>query len=266
MNVRIADCQGPETLARSEQKAAHMARKRFTYDYPRPIITVDSVVFCIIDEALKVLLIRRENEPFAGQWAIPGGFLGEETAEAGARRELKEETGIETPWPMVPINFYAEPNRDPRGIITSLAFFSVCSQPAPEPKGADDATEARWQDVALLERNRLAFDHCRIMTRARSLLRLGVEKGPVGLALLPAPFTLEDLQTMLRAVHRATGLETAFDAAVELAALKRLKVLVTERGRPTRYHWNEAQRHSRHWPDWEITRPAPRKRRPKRPD
>src|SRR5689334_8085891 len=92
----------------------------YTYDYPRPMVTVDIVVFTIQDDDLKVLLIKRGIEPFKGAWALPGGFVGEdESLEAAAKRELFEETHVENVY-LEQLYTFGEPGRDPRGRVISV--------------------------------------------------------------------------------------------------------------------------------------------------
>jgi len=141
----------------------------FCYEYPRPAVTVDLVAFAREGSTLRVLLVRRKAEPFAGRWALPGGFLNlDEPAEAGARRELREETGLEVDGPVEPIGFFDAPGRDPRGRTISLAFATVVPSPLPAVAGADDAERAEWREVEGLAG--LAFDHDAILARAREWL------------------------------------------------------------------------------------------------
>src|SRR5688572_6419396 len=87
----------------------------YTYEYPRPALTVDCVVFGMDEGDLKVLLIKRGVEPFLGKWALPGGFVRmEESLEDAARRELEEESGIR-PSHLEQLYTFGEPGRDPRG-------------------------------------------------------------------------------------------------------------------------------------------------------
>jgi 8-oxo-dGTP diphosphatase len=137
-----------------------------TYDYPRPAVTVDAIVFWLQEQDLQVLLIKRKNDPFKGCWSFPGGFLDmEETPEAAAVRELEEETGLRVK-DVVQIGAFGAPERDPRHRTISIAFLSILTETPAEVKGADDATEACWfslHDMPL----RLAFDHKEILQQAK---------------------------------------------------------------------------------------------------
>ena len=169
----------------------------YCYDYPRPSVTVDLAVFCRAEEELRVLLIRRKHDPFAGSWALPGGFLEmEEGLEAGARRELKEETGLEIPAPIEFLGVYGEPGRDPRGRTISMAYFATISGPLGAIAGRDDAAKAAW--VNPFTAKRLAFDHDQILRSALGKLLAGITEGKLfGLALLPEEFNAAELGRIL---------------------------------------------------------------------
>lgn len=124
-------------------------------------ITTDCVVFYKApSEKFKVLLVQRENEPFKNDWALPGGFLeDEEQLEEGAKRELKEETGLEIS-EVHQFKAFGKPGRDPRGRTISIAFWGeVLSEEKVE--GSDDAKDAKWFDLENLPE--LAFDHKQII-------------------------------------------------------------------------------------------------------
>jgi len=138
----------------------------YHYDYPRPALCCDTVVFCGPHEARKVLLVKRGSEPFAGCWALPGGFVdeGERPVEA-ARRELAEETGVIWEGPMVPVGAFGDPGRDPRGWSVSAVYVADAGMDEPYVVPGDDAAEARWYFSDELPET-LAFDHSEIIAAA----------------------------------------------------------------------------------------------------
>lgn len=161
------------------------------------MVTVDLAVFSLVEQSLRVLLIRRGREPFAGKWAIPGGFLEmDEPAEAGARRELREETGLEIAGSVEPIGFFADPGRDPRGRAITLAHAAVVRTGEHVPQGGDDAAEAAWNKIG--EDIDLAFDHSEILDQALAWLRRGVidRTTTLALQLLPVSFRVEDVHAL----------------------------------------------------------------------
>ena len=142
--------------------------KEFCYKYPRPTVTTDCVVFGIEGNNINVLLIKRGNEPFKGLWALPGGFLNpDETAEEGALRELREETGLEAA-EVEQLYTFSDPKRDPRDRVISIAYMAVVK--LQDVKGEDDASEAKW--FPLKEIPSLAFDHELILNKALERLKL----------------------------------------------------------------------------------------------
>lgn len=133
----------------------------YTYDFPRPAVTVDALVFLKVNNELKVLLIQRKNEPFAGMWAFPGGFLDEkETCEIAVERELEEETGL-TGIKFTQAFTVSTPGRDPRGRTLSVVFYGFTDVNNQIVEAADDAQEAKWFDVESLPE--MAFDHSKII-------------------------------------------------------------------------------------------------------
>ncbi|MBV9122053.1 MAG: NUDIX hydrolase [Planctomycetes bacterium] len=144
------------------------ARKKFCYDYPRPAVTVDIVVLTR-EEKPRVLLIRRKQDPFAGKWAIPGGFVNmDEDLESAARRELQEETGVQA-GQLEQLHTFGDPNRDPRGRTISVAYITRVDADQVQPKAADDAAEVGWHSLS--RPPALAFDHAKILACARQRLQ-----------------------------------------------------------------------------------------------
>ena len=147
--------------------------KKYSYDYPRPAVTVDVAVVSQ-EEDPRVLLIRRKGDPFAGMWALPGGFIEmNELLEAAARRELKEETGI-THARLEQLHTFSDPGRDPRGRVISIVFLTIVDAGKLTPEAGDDAAEVGWHP--LRRPPPLAFDHARILACARRQLKNRVKK------------------------------------------------------------------------------------------
>ena len=140
----------------------------------RPSVTVDVVVVARVHGRPSVLLVKRKNPPFAGCWAIPGGFVEpDEPLEEAARRELQEETGALSVR-MEQIHTFGDPGRDPRGWTISVAYLATLSDDevqAWRPRAGSDADEVGWFDLDELPV--LAFDHGEILTYARRVLDLG---------------------------------------------------------------------------------------------
>jgi 8-oxo-dGTP diphosphatase len=165
-----------------------------TYEFPRPALAVDCVVFGLDREGLKLLLIERAIEPFRGRWALPGGFVREsETLDAAAERELVEEAGVRVSY-LEQLYTFGDLDRDPRERVVSVAYYALVNPAVHAPIAATDAARAAWfRDDALPE---LAFDHERIVRTARERLRTKVRYRPIGFGLLGDTFTLTELQTV----------------------------------------------------------------------
>lgn len=145
-------------------------RGNYVYEYPRPMVTVDAVVFALRDHRREVLLIKRSNPPFANCWALPGGFVDmNESLDAAVARELAEETGL-SGVALTQFHAFGEPGRDPRGRNICIAFVGKTNAHTAAPRAGDDARDARWFPAEALPP--LAFDHARIVEYAlRCVLR-----------------------------------------------------------------------------------------------
>jgi len=132
----------------------------YTYEYPRPAVTVDAVMLRENGKNVEVLLVERKNEPFKKEWAFPGGFVdNNETLEDAVARELEEETslkGVE----LMQFRAYSAPDRDPRGRTISIIYIGVLNDEK-DIKAGDDAANVKWHSINQLQK--LAFDHNEIL-------------------------------------------------------------------------------------------------------
>jgi 8-oxo-dGTP diphosphatase len=166
----------------------------FTYDHARPALTVDCVVFGLDEADLKVLLIQRDLEPFAGRWALPGGFVRvAESLDQAARRELQEETGLTKVF-LEQLYTVGEPDRDPRERVVTVAYYALVRLGDHQVQAATDARNAAW--FAVDDLPDLAFDHDGIVEMALRRLQGKVRYQPIGFELLPPKFSLTQLQRM----------------------------------------------------------------------
>lgn len=163
-------------------------------EYERPSVTVDVVIFTLREQDLQVLLICRKHAPFAGFWAIPGGFVNvDESLETAALRELEEETGVRNVY-IEQLYTFGDPGRDPRTRVITVTYFALVPETALGPlRAGEDAAAAQWWSMYNLPQ--LAFDHAEILNYALTRLRYKLEYSAVGFELLPDRFTLSELQS-----------------------------------------------------------------------
>jgi len=140
----------------------------YSYEYPRPAVTVD-IILIYNKTAPEILLIKRKNDPFKDKWAFPGGFLDiDEELKTAAIRELKEETSIEHTQ-IKQFKTYGTIHRDPRGRTVSVVYYAFINT-KPEANAMDDAKDVKWFD--LNQCPELAFDHDIILNDFRSFTSL----------------------------------------------------------------------------------------------
>ncbi len=252
-------------------------------DYPRPSVTVDMIVFAVNsiastnirkteEKELQVLLIRRKNHPFMGQWAIPGGFVDiNESIEDAAMRELWEETGIQNLY-LEQLYTWGSVHRDPRMRVISTSYMALVNREDIQPKAGDDAQAVAWFTVSMtqhdseidrltffnqeqnitisydcsLENGRisfrhtageqLAFDHVQILHTALIRLRNKIQYTSIAFSLMPEEFTLSALQKVYESILGRKLLKANFR--------KKVAPMVTETGnkevgvkyRPSKYY------------------------------
>jgi 8-oxo-dGTP diphosphatase len=167
--------------------------------------TADLVVMTVRDDQLKILLVVRDNEPFRGRLALPGGFLRPgEDLEHTARRELTEETGIDPArLPLLQLHTYSAPDRDPRGRVITTAFLAIAPD-LPAVVGATDARSADWVEFHESLRSQLAFDHWIIVDKAMARIRSEFEYTPLAASFCSQPFTMSELRRIFELVWDVT--------------------------------------------------------------
>lgn len=160
--------------------------------FEHPSVTTDILIFAIDKRELKILLIKRKEWPFEGEWAIPGGFVKiEEDIETTAHRELLEETGVKDVY-LEQLKTFGEPGRDPRTRVITVAYIALLPSPSLNLKPSTDAADAKWFAISKIPK--LAFDHAKIIEAGLDRLRGKIRYSNIVFALMPKTFPLSQLQ------------------------------------------------------------------------
>lgn len=181
----------------SEPREMHLTdeARAHHYDpskYERPSVAVDVVMMTLHQKDLQVLLVKRRSWPFEGMWAIPGGFVEiDESLEDAAKRELREETSVQDVY-IEQLYTFGNPGRDPRTRVITVVYFALLDGEQLRIKAADDAADVGWFSVYDLPP--LAFDHGDILDYTLNRLRGKLSYTTIAFNLLPAQFTLRELQ------------------------------------------------------------------------
>lgn len=177
-------------------------KNEFCYEYERPAITSDCVIFGFDESNLKVLFINRGIEPYLNHWALPGGFIQmNETAEQAAVRILKKETNLSGVF-LEQLYTFSNIDRDPRERIISISYFALVKLTNYHAKAGKDETLAKWFEVDKIPE--LAFDHENIFRTALNRLKGKIRYQPVGFELLPEKFKLSQLQHLYEVILETT--------------------------------------------------------------
>jgi 8-oxo-dGTP diphosphatase len=203
--------------------------------YERPSVTVDVVIFTLINQELHVLLVQRRRWPFEGFWAIPGGFINmDESLEAAARRELEEETGVRDVY-LEQLYTFGDVGRDPRTRVISVAYIALVRADRQKIRASEESTDVRWFPVSSLP-EQLAFDHDQVLAYAIGRLRSKIEYTTLAFQLLPEVFSILELKHIYEQILGEKKLDKGnFYRKIKEADLLEETPLVREgRGRPTR--------------------------------
>jgi 8-oxo-dGTP diphosphatase len=208
---------------------------------PTLTMTTDIVIFTIRDDRLEILLIQRGNPPFQGSWALPGGLVEEdEDIDVCARRELEEETKV-TGVSLEQLHTFGAPNRDPRGRLVTVAYYTLVRPDRLKPKASSDAANVGWLVVDELPSS-LAFDHAEIIAMARKRLRAKFDESAAAFGFLPKTFTLEEFRAVVEIIagerldarkfrRRVLALELIEEAGETRTGTRRPAQLYRARGR-----------------------------------
>jgi 8-oxo-dGTP diphosphatase len=178
-----------------------------TYDrreFLAPLTTVDMAIFAIIENQLHVLLVERSNFPAKGQLALPGGFIDERSdpdIAATAHRKLVEKTGVASPY-LEQVETIGNATRDPRGWSVTILHFALIDHTLAKPSTGNEI--ARWVPVTEAINATLAFDHLLLLNKALDRLRNKTRYTALPLRLMPAEFTLSELQHVFEIVLGTT--------------------------------------------------------------
>jgi 8-oxo-dGTP diphosphatase len=171
----------------------------YTYRHPHPAVTTNVVIFTLLEDKLRLLLVKRARDPFKGYWALPGGFISlEEDLEESATRTLERETGITGVY-LEQLYTFGRPQRDPRERVITVAYYALV--PADRVKlRAQDADSLGWFPVEALPT--LALDHCEIVAMASQRLAAKLDYSTIAFQFMPEQFTLSELQTVYETILR----------------------------------------------------------------
>lgn len=170
----------------------------FEYDFFSIAFSVDNVIFGFDDSDIKILLIQRRNDPFKGEWALPGDLVSpNEDLRNAPKRVLKELTGLENVY-LEQVKTFGKINRHPRGRVITVAYFSLVNINKVNPRADSFADDVQWHKVSSIKS--LAFDHLEIMRTCLNRLKAQVKTQPIGFELLPEKFTLSELQQLYEAI------------------------------------------------------------------
>ncbi|MHB8416096.1 MAG: NUDIX hydrolase [Acidiferrobacteraceae bacterium] len=169
----------------------------FNYRHPHPAVTTNVVIFTIVDDSLKVLLVRRTRPPFEDAWALPGGFIDlAEDLEDSAMRTLDRETGVRGVY-LEQLYTFGQPGRDPRERVIAVSYYTLVPFERVKPRTHDGVG---W--FALDERPGLAFDHDEIVATAARRLAAKLDYSTIAFGFMPEEFTLSELQHVYEIIQR----------------------------------------------------------------
>ncbi|GAB2703306.1 MULTISPECIES: NUDIX hydrolase [Alteromonadaceae] len=169
--------------------------------FKNPLFTVDSVLFTVVESELKVLMVKRANEPFAERWGLPGGFVDvdkDDNTDMTARRKLTEKTGL-SPRYLEQLQVFSGINRDPRGFSVTSAYYALVAHQPVQPS-IDTVEQAKWISLFGLKSLAVAFDHKYIIDIAHKRLQQKALYSMVPVYCCPEQFTVGQLKDVIETI------------------------------------------------------------------
>ena len=170
----------------------------FQNEFYKSAFSVDNVIFGFDSDRLKVLLIKRKDNPFAGMWALPGDIVQpDQDLDEGAKHVLKELTGVTNVY-LEQVHTFGKVNRHPRGRVITVAYYSLVNINDVKTQADSFADKVEWKEIQMIDQ--LAFDHYDIVMTCLARLQLNIKLRPIGFELLPPKFTLTQLQRLYESI------------------------------------------------------------------
>ncbi len=189
-------------------------------EFKNPLFTVDSALFTVIGNSLKVLMVKRANEPFLGRWGLPGGFVDvdiDDSTDLTALRKLKEKTSV-APQYLEQLRTFSGINRDPRGFSVTLVYFALVAE-QDVSSHIDTVEDAQWVDIKQIADLPVAFDHKHIIEQAKERLQQKALYSMVPVYCLPEYFTVSQLKSVIEAIIGKTIQRKSLIRRIEAAEM-----------------------------------------------
>ncbi len=170
-------------------------------EFKNPLFTVDSVLFTVKNDSLKVLMVKRANDPFIGRWGLPGGFVDvdvDDSTDMTALRKLREKTSV-APQYLEQLQTFSGINRDPRGFSVTLVYFALTAEHDVSTH-IETVEDAKWIDVEILDELPVAFDHKFIIEQAKERLQQKALYSMLPVYCLPEFFTVGQFKSVIETI------------------------------------------------------------------
>lgn len=207
---RVEDAEGHEDTAR-EFSAFKETNRVSERELKNPSVSVDIAICSLSQGFLNILLVKRKNPPFAGQWALPGGFIhieDNEDLDAAAARKIKEKTGLSQLY-IEQLKTYGDVDRDPRTRVLTTAYYSLVNRTLVQnqnPVIQGNQEDTKWFPIQQVEKDspfkseKLAFDHAQIVSDLKKRIQKKLSHSPIAFELVDKTFTWTELRSVYEVI------------------------------------------------------------------